>query len=290
MLTKNLDKLLKYGFAIESESASDSGDVGFMAKATSLCTIPHSKPEGNEFRRKNGNYLLTMYSPHGLPYGVIPRLLLAWITTEAVRTKCPVIVLGKSLSNFMRQLGIESSTGGKTGSITRMREQMKRLFSTTVTCSYNDKIEDTYSAFQIVKKHKTWWHPQKSEHAGVWESTLTLSTEFYEEAIKSPIPIDLRALKALKRSPLALDIYMWLTFRTSYLKSTTVITWLQLQMQFGAEYGRVRAFKESFIDALRKVKMVYSGANVTITKAGVLIAPGSPSIPKKLKRKSLLTS
>ena len=36
----------------------------------------------------------------------MPRLLLAWISTEAVRTQIREIVLGKSLSEFMRSLGI----------------------------------------------------------------------------------------------------------------------------------------------------------------------------------------
>ena len=41
-----------------------------------------------------------------LPYGNLPRLILAWICTEAVRTQSREIVLGRSLSKFMRALGI----------------------------------------------------------------------------------------------------------------------------------------------------------------------------------------
>ena len=36
-----------------------------------------------------------------LPYGNIPRLLLAWVCTEAVRTQSRELVLGASLSAFM---------------------------------------------------------------------------------------------------------------------------------------------------------------------------------------------
>ena len=46
-----------------------------------------------------------------LPYGNIPRLLLAYITTEAVRTQSRVLVLEDSLSAFMRKLGIYSTSG-----------------------------------------------------------------------------------------------------------------------------------------------------------------------------------
>ena len=59
-----------------------------------------------------------------LPYGNLPRLILAWLCTEVVRTGSREIVLGKSLSDFMRALGVYSSSGGK---YTRLRNQMKRL-------------------------------------------------------------------------------------------------------------------------------------------------------------------
>ena len=38
-----------------------------------------------------------------LHYGTLPRLLLAWVCTEAVRTQSRELVLGDSLSVFMRK-------------------------------------------------------------------------------------------------------------------------------------------------------------------------------------------
>jgi len=284
MLTKSTENLLAHALEIEATSAQDSKELGFMARALILCTMPHSKPTGNEFRRKNGNYLLTMYSPHGLPYGSVPRLLLAWITTEAVRTKSQTLTLGHSLSEFMRGLDM-GVTGGKTGTITRLREQMKRLFSTYVSCTYNDKDTDADTGFKIVQKSQTWWHPQHPDQAGLWESTLTLSLEFFDEILAAPVPIDLRALKALKRSPMALDIYLWLTFRNSYLKTSTVITWEQLKMQFGAEYNRADNFKAAFTDALKKVSVVYPAAKIQATDKGILIAPSPTHVSKQVTHK-----
>ena len=55
--------------------------------------------------------------------GHLPRLLMAWISTEAVRTQSRVLVLGDSLSDFMRELGIYSSDGK---AYTRLRNQMER--------------------------------------------------------------------------------------------------------------------------------------------------------------------
>jgi hypothetical protein len=55
-------------------------------------------------------------------------LLRLWrLSTEAVRTQSPNLVLGESLSAFMRSLGLQP-TGGKQGTIARLRKQMERLF------------------------------------------------------------------------------------------------------------------------------------------------------------------
>ena len=89
-------------------------DLGFMARTMALCSLPRTDP-GNrlQYRRVNGPYKLVMIAgaDKKLPYGNLPRLLLAWVTTEAVRTQSRVLVLGDSLSEFMRELGVYSTSG-----------------------------------------------------------------------------------------------------------------------------------------------------------------------------------
>ena len=96
-------------------SASEAdADLGFMARLMALCSLPRTNP-GNRllYKRQNGPYKLIMISGGNtkLPYGNLPRLLLAWVCTEAVRTQSRELVLGKSLSEFMRTLGMEPSAG-----------------------------------------------------------------------------------------------------------------------------------------------------------------------------------
>ena len=89
--------------------------------------------------RQNGPYTLVM-TPGGkskLPFGNFPRLLLAWVSTEAVQTKNRELILGSSLSKFMRTLGVYSSSGGTQ---TRLRNQMRRLFNSHVQLIYGDEI------------------------------------------------------------------------------------------------------------------------------------------------------
>ena len=112
-------------------SASEADpDLGFMARMMVLCSLPRTNP-GNrhQYKRVNGPYKLIMSvtGDHKLPFGNLPRLLLAWVCTEVVKTGSRELVLGKSLSDFMRTLDIYAGGGN---AHTKLRNQMKRLFGT----------------------------------------------------------------------------------------------------------------------------------------------------------------
>ena len=265
-------------------------DLGFMARLLVQATLPHSDPGAVPvWGRQNGTLSMHMQpgwefvegQPRniGLPYGSVPRLLLAWVTTEAVRTKERDLLLGESLSDFMRKLGLVP-TGGRWGSITRLRAQMRRLFAATIAVHYEQGNAVTDAGFRVADKTVTFWDPKQPDQAALWKSTVTLSEGFFNEIVSRPVPLDLTVLKALTRSPLSIDIYIWLTYRVSYLKRSTTVPWAALEMQFGADYKRTVDFRANFIKALRKVLLVYR-APVATTPEGLLIAPGQPHIPRR---------
>ena len=253
-----------------------------MARAMVQATLPHSKVAGNEFTRANGNYSLTILAPSsiGLPYGTIPRLLLAWLTTEAVKTQSRALELGDSLSGFMAELDM-MPTGGRWGSITRLKDQSRRLFSSSITAVYEKGSGFAVINQAVADRAQFWWDNKHPEQAGLWKSTVTLSEKFFHEVIDRPVPIDMRAVKALKKSPMALDIYAWLTYRASYLKRPTVIPWAALALQFGSNYAVLRQFKAAFLNELRKVMLVYGQAQVEATEAGLMVKPSPTHITKK---------
>ena len=105
-------------------------EMGFMTRLLALCNLPRTNPGDRlQYKRVNGPYKLVMIAgaDNKLPYGTIPRLLLAWVCTEAVRTQSRELILGSSLSEFMRKLDIYNTSGGPTGGRTRLRNQMDRL-------------------------------------------------------------------------------------------------------------------------------------------------------------------
>ena len=96
------------------------------------------------------------------------------------------------------------------------------------------------------------------------------------------MPLDLTTLKALKRSPLGLDLYLWLVYRTFPLRAPLRITWRQVYRQFGAHPDKasdnrtVDNFRTKCLRELKKIKLAWPGLNYS-TAPGVLIL--LPSVP-----------
>ena len=149
-------------------------ELGYIARLLALCSLPRTNP-GNrtQYVRRNGPYTLVMScaSTVKLPYGPLPRLLLAWVTTEAVRTQNPVLVLEDSLSAFMRKLGLESSGGA--GRI-RLRNQMDRLFNAAVSLTYEDEHGKRFMSSTIAEGGEFWWNFKRPEERSLWESKTDL--------------------------------------------------------------------------------------------------------------------
>ena len=96
--------------------------------------MPHKQTSNLIHERTNGAYKFTMSAMNpkvGLPFGSTPRLLLSWLATEAVTKKSRELVLGESMSEFMRKSDMVPA-GGRWGSITRLKSQTTRLFSSAI--------------------------------------------------------------------------------------------------------------------------------------------------------------
>lgn len=298
-------EVIEAHLAIQAEDAKSAGALGFMARALVIATMPYKdqkNPDGtpkDSFTRQNGDFKLRIVAGYegGIPFGIYPRLLMSWVTTEAVRKQSPIIELGDSLRQFLRDvLDVRSTSGGKRGTSTRVAEQMRRLFGALITAQYpgsqtrrgftlkNVVIADQYD--EVDEEETALWTPQQKHEVGEWQSKVKLTENFFQECITNPIPIDLRAFKALRGSPLAMDIYTWLTYRMSYLQTTSKpITWESLMLQFGAGYGMsvidnppvfrqaVLDFKRNFLKALKLVQTVYPEAHMNYNDVGLILAP-----------------
>lgn len=298
-------EVIEAHLAIEQEDARSAGALGFMARALVIATMPYKDPKTDVFKRSNGDFKLRIVAGYegGIPYGIYPRLLMSWVSTEAVRTQSPVIELGDSLSKFLHDVLEVKRSGGARGTSTRVAEQMKRLFGAIVTAQYTgtlqgargfmlrnvtvadavqlneDEFERSFNNTEDIHAPDSTvlWAPQERSQAGKWKSKLRLSKPFFDECIERPVPIDLRAYKALRGSPLAMDLYTWMTYRMSYTsRATRPIPWEALMGQFGSGYTTGRAvldFKRAFLKALKAVQVVYPAGKVQVKENGLILLP-----------------
>jgi hypothetical protein len=197
----------------------DAVERSYMARQLVQCTLPHSDPgDVSVWARTNGHLTLAIRPYVDLktrkplyPYGSIPRLLLFWLVTEATQKKSRRIRLGNSLDSFMREIGLNPRTGGgKRGDAARLHSQMERLFRAIITFEDKREWSKSYVDMQIAPSGTLWWDPTRSQQDNLWESWVELGENFYAAITAAPVPVDMRALRVLKRSPLALDLYAWL--------------------------------------------------------------------------------
>ena len=263
-------------------------DLGFMGRTMALCSLPRTNP-GNrlQYKRVNGPFklIMTATGDHKLPFGNLPRLIMAWVCTEAVRTQSRDLVLGRSLSKFMRSLGINSDSGGARGEQTRLRNQMKRLFGCTVSLIYQDECGETAVNSVVARRTEFWWNERKPDELSLWESKIELGEDLFNEIISHPVPLNLNTLTALKRSPLGLDLYLWLVYRTFALRAPLRLTWRQVYQQFGSDPDRacdkrtVLNFRMDCLRELKKIKLAWPELNYSTAPGVLILHPSKPAIP-----------
>lgn len=286
-------KLIDTRVQIEETSARDAGQIGFVTQMLAQFGLPYDDPGPNVhvYERRNGKHIMRVVSHAGIPYGAMPRILLAFACTEAIRTNRRNIRLGRNLSTFLRDKLDLPINGGPRGSINRVKLQAYKLFSSQISVSklysteHGRRLKETYMNISD-SIDVALWLPKSCSQDTVWESEIELSAKFFREVKKYPIPVDWRAIQVLKSSKYALDIYLWLTHRMKYLRETTTVPWFGrsgLYLQFGSgcqdnEDGR-EAFRRNATDALAQVLCVYPGARVESTSTGLVLRPSPTHVP-----------
>ena len=292
--------------AVSIRQDPNDAEAAFMARQLVQCTLPHANPGSvTVWKRMNGNLTLSIVpgvdrdtgKSFGYPYGSVPRLLLFWINTEAVKTKSRRLELGHNLSDFMRAVGLDPNTGGGIRSdARRLRNQMERLFRAII--SFQVSIEEphrhgkSWLDMQVAPEGELWWDPKRPEQGVLWGSWIELGERFFQAITASPVPVDMRALRALKRSPLALDLYALAMYKAFMANkgSAQFIPWNGLLQQLGADYDvkRIDNFKGKVKATLRKVAAVFpEGLKHQWHRNGLTFLPGTTlavaPAPKRLE-------
>lgn len=275
--SRSLD-LIEAAFDAENRDAKESGKLGFLPRVLVQTCLPYRDPKVEVYKRRNGGVTMTLFSPEGVPFGTVPRFMVSWIATQAVKKQSPVISLGRSQAEFLQNLGMR--TDGK--DVRRLHKQSMRFFSTVLNIRVDKPGAGTaLSNVLLASEAYLAWNPKRADQISLWDSTLTLTREFYQECVEHPIPVDMRVLDALSSSPMAMDVYAWLTYRLAICNKATTIPWDYLQLQFGSKESRPLAnFRQDFNRALAQV-LVFWKPSISVDRLeGITVYPGLPHLPK----------
>lgn len=287
--TRHEVNLIEASTAISIEPPTGE-DMAFTHAVLCQVGLPRSKVDGERFMRQSGAVWVSVQAGildegrgpvlQPIPYGAMPRLALAWVSTFAKRNNTREVPIGESASEFLRLLG-QSTTGGPRGSFTTLRKQMHALAACRLQFGYKGR---TYND-QPVEQFDAWVANRDAGQKALWPGVMVLSESYYRELITHGVPLDNRALLALKGSALALDAYAWLAHRLHRIEGRPVILhWTALREQFAQEYkGKDpdKDFKKEFLPALRAALAVYPKAQVKQVTGGLMLLASPPPISYK---------
>ena len=257
---------------------------------TVMCQVgmPRRPTKERVFERQNGPFGMLLeagklfdgmeWVPQPLPYGTLPRLIMVHLSSEAIRTQNRQVELGDSMRQFLLRLGIQTN-GGERGGYLMLRRQMQALAACRLTIGMRTEGRVVTVDAKPIRRFEAWF-PRDGDQRSLWPGILELSHDFYETLNNHAVPLDYRALAALRHSALALDVYTWLAHRLCRIRQPggVMLSWENLRGQFGQEYADSKDFKREFRSALRKVGLVYPAARLEDVAGGVVVRESPPPV------------
>lgn len=284
-LSKQIDRLVDHGM----REAGDERDIKMFTRMMIQTVIPRKKTDEREITLRNGHFKIGIQAGMGdaLPSGSMPRLILISVIAEAIRTQNRVVSLGSCLAEFMDTLGIEEKSGGRWGTITRVKEAARQLFKARVAIEFEGPNSYALDNIQFADRVRAYWTTNNFEQTDIEGHTVELHELFYKYVTQSPFPLDFGLIKALARSPLGIDLAVWLSYRVYNLKKPAALTWDQLHEQMGGTYGTTDDFVRNAKRELVKIKAAWPGLNYETPRGRLVLHPSALSVPETKPRKRL---
>jgi hypothetical protein len=222
----------------------------------------------------------------GVPYGSLPRLILIHIMTEAVRTRSRHIVLGASFTDWMRRMGFRTISYGPRGSATLIRQQLDRLLACEWMIRWDNETSQGDQEFAVKEVKLTNDYAGVNTVRGGFSREIMLTESFFEHLREHAVPLDENAIRQLRDSATALDLYTWLAYRLPRINKArpAILSWQQLAVHFGNEGNNIRKFRQTVREAWdRHVSAVYPEARAEFDTTAIRLHAS----PAPLQRRPL---
>ncbi len=274
-------------------SADEEIGTGYMYSGWCQTALPHRRPTDNAAIWKLETDSMTLLVEPGVrvahggepvhvgvPFGAIARLILIYLQSEALRTGSRDVELGGSLRAFLGRLGI--SVGGKTARL--VREQAERISRCRLTFHGARRGGSVLVNQNIVDVAMFVDGGDETGQGSLFVETARLSETFFNQLKQHAVPLDEAAIRHIRNSSMALDVYCWLAYRLHSLTAEKPISWAALAGQFGAGIKLRKHFKAAFSESLGLALAVYRDARVDVTANGLVLKPSPPPVKKLIKQ------
>jgi CYTH domain-containing protein len=291
-----IEKLAEARVLLDAEDAFTADSVGYLHTVLCQIGLPRSPIKERVWMRANGGVGLRVaagaiydskeWIEQPVPQGQYARLVLADISTHAVRYKTRHVPMEDSVSAYMRRRLQVAVSGGKKGTYTAFKREAQALAAAEVSLSLpladGGRMQTKAPPIETFKA----WMVDDGPQQALWPCELVLDAKFYESLRNHATPIDMRAYRSLGESCLSMDIYVWLANRLPRLKGPQDLYWSALASQFGG-YTDVARFRKEFLKRLKEVKAVYPDAHVEEVKGRrgevggkLVLKPSMPPVPR----------
>jgi Plasmid encoded RepA protein len=287
-------RIVAAGKQIGSDPATGD-DIAFMHTTMCQVGLPRRAVQSDRFERRSGKAILVVQAgevfdgetmvPQSIPYGPYPRLMLALMNTYAVSNNTPAIPIRDNPSQYLREELGKPTNGGKRSASQMFWKQFVPFVVCRMTLGFqNNEGKATTSKVDPIQTIEAW---ESDLGSRTWPETLILTDRYFKMLKEHAVPLDVRALRALKGSSLSMDIYCWLAQRLFAVNRNVFVPWARLREQFGQEYvgtHGAKDFRTAFLVALRDALTVYPKASVKVkggVGGGLWLHPSPPPIPSK---------
>lgn len=286
---------------IENEPVIDD-NLRYVHSVMAICPFPYRRMQDETavFERKQGRMSLVVEGGHirapdgervrqPVPWGTKARLIMAYLTTQALQQRRAKIEIADSLRGFMLDVGFDP-TGGPRGNIKPFKEQLLAVSAARVEISSWDGRHAETVEQNLFKSRQVWFDTGNIDQRTLWPSYVEWNGDIFQLLEKHAMPLDVRALRAFRNSCRKLDLYAWLAYRLYDMHSDVTLSWEAVRKQFGEGFERPRAFRAQFADDLAAIREVFPKLPLVLSERGLTLQKadaGALLIPKrKLLKKS----
>lgn len=285
--------------SVPADPGSNHRRLGYLLPDFINLSLPNAQTDAPVWTRSNGKQQMAITAGTGIgpsgtecfiPYGKMARAALMFLCTDAVITGHKVIPVSDTYRGFLHQLGLAWNKRNCTAAIRQMQAVAASTITLTDSTEHEDgTVERNSERFTIsFRDHMVFKSRRSQKLSDADPSHIELSSDFMRaltERGRVPIRADAWSyLLAHSKSAMALDLYVWLSYRLHNVKKPAYISWEQLYQQFGAA-AELKLFKFRFRQALQVARVVYPEANVSEFGEGP--RGGSQGIVLKLSKNAL---